>query len=185
MARAPESPAGWAVAAAELPERLDGWRVLEIGDDSGAGLFRERGAAEFLSCAHPSEDPGFEGPFNLVHCSSALETDLHPLSIFAWAWMQTVPESVLLAGMEVLPRPAHSQFARYVPAAKRPAGGVARWVPGRLALRWMVEVSGFDHDRWLGETDAADGSPGVVGYIQATRVERGPALDLTRQPLSR
>jgi hypothetical protein len=178
-AHSADTPAGWAVAAAELPERLDGWRVLEIGGDSGGELFRERGAAEFVSCAQPSEDPGFDGPFNLVHCSSALETDLHPLSIFAWVWMQTVPGSVLLAGMEVLTRPAHSQFARYLPAAES-AAGVARWVPGRLALRWMVEVSGFDGD-WLGER------PGTAaeGYVQAARTERPPALDLFRQPLGR
>ena len=175
-----ESPAGRAVAAAKLPDRLDEWRVLEIGDDSGAGLFCERGAAEFVSCAQPSEDPGFEGPFNLVHVSSALETDLHPLSIFAWTWLQTTPGSVLLAGMEVLARPAHSQFARYLPAAES-AGDTGRWVPGRLALRWMVEVSGFDGD-WLGEWTSSEATE---GYVQAVRTERPPAVDLFRQPLGR
>ncbi len=184
MVAAADSPVAWALAAAELPGRLDGQRVLEVGDDRGAEAFAALGAAEFVGCEQPSEAPGFEGGFQLIHLSAKLATDLHPLSVCAWLWLMAAPGALLLAGSTVLPDPAQSRFARFVPGAESPSGS-SRWIPGRLALRWMVEVSGFDLDRWLGETNAADGSQGVAGYLLATRGERGPALDLTRQPLGR
>lgn len=184
MANVANSPVTWALAAARLPERLDGQRVLEVGDERGADAFAALGAAEFVSCEQPTETPDFEGGFQLIHCSAKLDTDLHPLSVFAWLWMMAAPGAVLLTGSTVLTDPAHSQFARFLPAEEPPSGH-SRWIPGRLALRWMVEVSGFDDTRWLGETAAADDSGGVAGYVQATRGERGPALDLTRQPLGR
>jgi SAM-dependent methyltransferase len=173
------------VSDASLPERIEGWRVLEIGDGGGATHFGELGAAEFAAVEEPSEaaELGSAG-FDLVHCSVSLESDLHPLSTCAWIWRLLKPEGTLIAGSRVLPGAEHSRYARFLGPTESPSGR-GGWVPGRLALRWIVEVSGFEFDRWLAGPGPAAGDGEPVAYLQARRVERQPALDLGRQPLGR
>jgi SAM-dependent methyltransferase len=181
-ARPDQSTSLGAIEGARLPERLEGWRVLEVGGDgSGGEHFAEMGAA-FESCPEPTHGGSLdEGRFDLVHCSAELDSGLHPLSVYAWIWGLLRPDGVLLVGSRVLAEPAQSQYARFVPAGGTDAR-VSRWLPGRLALRWMVEVSGFEFDRWLDDADdALEGE--VVAALQAVRVARQPALDLERQPL--
>ncbi len=176
-------PQPW-IAGASLPERIEGWRVLEIGGDGGEAHFGGLGAAEVVAVTEPSETavPGDAG-FDLVHCGAALDSELHPLSTYAWIWRLLKPGGTLVAGSRVLAGSEHSQYTRFLSAAEN-GSGRPRWLPGRLALRWMVEVSGFDFDRWLaGPERGSDGES--IAYLQAQRVERPPALDLDRQPLGR
>ena len=49
-------------------------------------------------------------------------------------------------------------------------------MPGRLALRWSVETSGFDVERWL--ESGGEAEPTVDAYLVAKRTERYPALVL-------
>jgi len=166
-----------------LPERIDGWRVLAVGGREGvAESFEDRGAAEVLVCAAPSEGAAMDGrSFDLVHCAE-FESDLQPMTLYAWLWQVTAPGSLLLLEAAVLPDVESSQYARFVPADESPTGR-SRWVPGRLALRWMVENSGFDVQGRL------PGFPGLTdpsfARLQAVRVERPPARDLDRHPLGR
>jgi hypothetical protein len=70
-------------------------------------------------------------------------------------------------GSMMLASPELSEFVRFVPG---PYYGDPTWwwVPGRLALRWMLEAAGFEV---VGEIDLGDGPPGgfavVNGYVVA------------------
>lgn len=184
MAAASEKPTGRALSFARLPDRLDGWRILAIGGgEFGKDYLTGIGADEFVILDEPSEEDGVEpGSVDLAICGSELETDAHPLATYAWLRRAIKPDGILVAGAKVLPDPARSQYAHFYPAEK--TGGRSRWVPGRLAFRWMVEVSGFDVDSWLGDRGEL-GECRTVAHLQARAGERTPALDLARQPLNR
>lgn len=176
-----EHPTERALAVAGLPDRIDDWRVLSVGaGDAGRDYLTGIGADEFVALTTPSEDagPGMSG-FDLVICSSDLTTDLHPLALYAWLRRAVKPEGLLIAGSAVLTDSTLSQYARFVP----PRTGVSKagWIPGRLALRWMIEVSGFEVVAWLDEGESTTGSE--YAYLQARADDRPAALDLDRQPL--
>lgn len=179
-----EHPTERALALAQFPDRLDGWRVLEVGSSEvGQDYLAGLGARDFVALAEPSEEAGLEeGTFDLVLCGSELETDLHPLAVYAWLRRAVRQEGLLVAGSDVLADPARSQYARCIPPQQ--SDGRSRWRPGRLAFRWLVEVSGFDVLSWLGDAGKAIAN-GDRTYLQAEAAARPPALDLDRQPLGR
>ncbi len=180
---AAEHPTERALSFARLPDRIEGWRVLSIGaGTAGEDYLTSLGAAEFVALDEPTEDGGLEaGAFDLAICGSGLETDAHPLATYAWLRRALRLEGTLIAGSRVLADPTKSQYARFIPAGED--GGASRWLPGRLAFRWMVEVSGFDVAGWLG--DAGDAQSDDPVYLQAKAADRTPPLDLARQPVSR
>jgi hypothetical protein len=180
---AAEHPTERALSFARLPDRIDGWRVLSLGaGGAGESYLTSLGAAELVALDEPSEDAGLEaGAFDLAICGSGLETDAHPLATYAWVRRAIKPEGVLIAGSRVLSDPTKSQYARFVPASESSAASC--WLPGRLAFRWMVEVSGFDVGGWLGDAGDEQGDRPV--YLQAKAADRLPPLDLDRQPISR
>lgn len=180
---ATEHPTERALSFALLPDRIDGWRVLSIGaGNAGEDYLAGLGAAERVALDEPSEDAGLEaGSFDLAICGSELETDAHPIAAYTWLRRALKPEGILIAGSGVLADPTKSQYARFVPAGG--TGEASRWLPGRLAFRWMVEVSGFDVSGWLG--DAGDTGHDNPLYLQAKATDRLPPLDLDRQPISR
>jgi hypothetical protein len=56
-------------------------------------------------------------------------------------------------------------------------------VPGRLALRWMIETSGFDVESEFRSVPGPAGEfPTINGYFRATRSERPPAASLPPEP---
>ncbi len=179
---AAEHPTERALSFARLPDRIDGWRVLVVGaEDPGRDYLNSLGAGEFVSLAAPVENAELEtASFDLAIYGSEVETDAHPLAVFAWLKRTLKPEGVLIAGWDVLTDPAKSQYARFIPADRD--NQASRWLPGRLAFRWMVEVSGFDVVDWLGP-EGERNKIGNTAYLQAHSAEREPALDLDRQPL--
>ncbi|HET7507546.1 MAG TPA: hypothetical protein VFJ53_04250 [Solirubrobacterales bacterium] len=181
MTAANEHPIERALSFARLPESLEGRRVLEVGDVGAAREFLEGlGATEFVALEDVSESAELgAGGFGLAICGSGAGGDLHPLALYAWLRRAMEPDGILVAGSAVLPDPKLSQYARFVPGR---APEPARWIPGRLAFRWMVEVSGFEMVSWLG---SRDGEEATRAHLQAKAVERAPALDLERQPLGR
>lgn len=184
MATANENPTARALSFARFPDRLDGWRILAIGGgDFGSDYLTGIGAGEIVELEEPSEEKGLEaGAFDLAICGSELETTIHPLGTYAWLRRAIKPEGILVAGSKVLPDPAKSQYAHFYPAGK--TGAASRWVPGRLAFRWMIEVSGFDVECWLGD-QAESNECGKIAHLQAAAADRTPALDIERQPLNR
>jgi len=173
----------WGLEAAQLPERLEGWRVLEVGVAEPSLDFAARGAAAVELCEQPAESVREKGEtFDLLHCSAGQASELHPLAIGAWCWWLLAPGGTLVHGSTALADPELSQYAEF----QRVEGSEQRWrwLPGRLTTRWMVENSGFDVDSWLGERPGSNEGE-IDTYLQATRVARPPALDLSRQPLGR
>ena len=176
-----EHPIERALSFAQLPDSLEGWRVLEVGEVGDSRDYLEGlGAAEFVAVEDASEGAALgDSGFDLVICGSEAGGGIHPLGLYAWLRGAIRPNGVLVAGSRVIPDPKLSQYARFLPA-KPPQP--SRWIPGRLAFRWMVEVSGFELTDWLGDpgSDLA-----TEAHLQAKAVERAPALDLERQPLRR
>jgi hypothetical protein len=181
MASHSENPTERALSFARLPDRIDGWRVLAIGGkDFGSDYLTGIGAAEIVVLDQPVKKAGMEaGSFDFAICGVDLETDAHPLAIYAWLRRVIKADGVLVAGSRVLADPTKSQYARFVPTRAEDASD---WIPGRLAFRWMVEVSGFGVTGWLGE-EGASTAAGDFAFLQARAAERPPALDLDRQPL--
>lgn len=176
-----QHPIERALSVAQLPETLEGWRVLAVGEVGASRTHLEGlGVTDFTSVEAPSEADLGDGGFDLALCGSEAGAGVHPLALYAWLRRSLRPDAVLVAGSRIIPDPKLSQYARFVPAATPEQA--SRWLPGRLAFRWMVEVSAFDLVTWL---DDGDGATETEAYLQARAVEREPALDLARQPLRR
>jgi SAM-dependent methyltransferase/predicted O-methyltransferase YrrM len=172
---------------------LTGKRVLDVGSNAGYDpfMFHLLGATEVLACepfefiaqAHFLEgiyrtgvrfaqigwqdlDPNIHGRFDLIHCNGVLYHEPDPLGMLARLRAMLSEDGEMLLGSMMLASPEHSEYARFVPADY--AGDPTWWwVPGRLALRWMLEVSGFSTGPDLGVYEGPRGQfPVVNGYFR-------------------
>lgn len=158
-----------------LPESLAGKRVLYLApageSDRLATELEGRGAAPHLRRA-ANEDWGESG-FDLTICHGVLNRDLHPASLLAKVWQAMAEGGTLLLHSLVAAEVERSRFASFAAA-----GGGAdsiEWLPGRLALRWSLETSGFDVDRWLETGEGVESGLTTVA-LQAVRTARWPSL---------
>jgi len=135
--------ARWKRFEGELPEDLEESRLLAVSS--------------------PQELPA-EGEFDFVLCRDVINATQAPMAFLNELWHLATPGATLLLEAEVLTDQEHARLARFVPAAG--------WIPGRLTLRWMLEVSGFDVEAWLQED--AD-PPDARVTLRAVRSEREPA----------
>jgi tRNA (mo5U34)-methyltransferase len=191
----------WVVLDAALPDDLSGTRVLDVGSNAGYDpfMFSRRGADHVLACepfefieqAHFLEsiyktgvdfqrigwqdlDPAVHGSFDLVHCHGVLYHEPNPLGLLARLWQLTAPGGTLLLGSMMLADPTLSEYARYVPLSYY-GDPTWWWVPGRLALRWMIETAGFDVEDAFGESPGPPGEFDTInGYVRGIRVDRPP-----------
>lgn len=178
----PQTDGAWGLQAARLPERLDHWRVLEVGPPVAERFLRPRGIEQPTTLPWPTEEHTDEVPFQLAHLGAGLDGELHPLSVGAWLWWRLMIGGLLVLEGTVLADASKTAFAEFV-VDPPDSDQRWRWLPGRMTLRWMVENSGFDDVVWLGERPGKE--PGTLDVcLQASRVDRGPAVDLTRQPLA-
>jgi hypothetical protein len=182
----------WATLGPEVPADLSRQRVLDIGaagglDDSATSL-RARGAREVVGWESP-EAPSHEAndPFDLIYCRDSIQRTAHPMNFLSRLWHLSAENAILLLQSRVLPDPESSMYARFVPVALT-GDPHSDWLPGRLALRWSVETSGFDIERWLPADASAPGDPAEPSvYLRAIRSDRQPAIDLATPtgPVSR
>ena len=192
----------WVLLDGVLPPDLSGQRVLDVGSNAGYDpfMFRRRGADHVLAC-EPFEfieqalfleeiyrtgvdferigwqdlDPAQHGAYDLVHCHGVLYHEPNPMGLMARLWHMTAPGGTLLLGSMQLADPALSEHARFVPLSYY-GDPTWWWVPGRLALRWIVETAGFDVVEAFGESPGPPGEfPTINGYVRATRADRAPA----------
>jgi tRNA (mo5U34)-methyltransferase len=192
----------WTTLAQEVPHDLSGRRIVDVGCNAGYDtfMFRLRGADYVLGC-EPYEfieqarflesiyhsgadfqrigwgnlDPERHGSFDLVHCNGLLYHERHPLGLLSALWRVTAPGGKLLLGSMMLADPTMSEYARFVPTTYH-GDPSWWWVPGRLALRWMLETSGFDIESEFGEQPGLPGEFRTVnGYLRAVRTDRPPA----------
>jgi SAM-dependent methyltransferase len=193
--------ARWRDLAAALPDDLADGRVLDVGCEAGYDCFAfaRHGVRHVLGCewtaaieqaalleavyssgvsfeavAWDALDPERHGTFELVHCQGVLQRVAAPMNLLGRLWRMTAPGGLLLIRSAVLDRPDLSRHIDFASAGEHRAEPA--WVPGRLALRWMVETSGFDADSWFGESPhASHGGAASSAYLQARRSERAPA----------
>jgi len=119
--------------------------------------------SRLLAVSSPQDLPA-EGAFDFVLCRDVINATQAPMAFLNELWHLATPGATLLIEAEVLTDQQHARLARFVPAAG--------WIPGRLTLRWMLEVSGFDVESWVGEGSEL---PESRAALRAVRSEREPA----------
>jgi SAM-dependent methyltransferase len=193
----------WQGLRAHVPD-VEGRRVLDVGSNAGYDpfMFKLLGAAEVMACEpfqfvkqmeflesvyqtgiRPCQmrwqelDPERDGRFDLVHCHGVLYHEVHPMVLLERLRAMLADDGVLLFGSMMLADPELSECARFVPGAyyNDPSWW---WVPGRLAMRWMLETVGLQVQEEFGLSAGPPGEfPTVNGYFRAVRGE--PAAGLT------
>jgi SAM-dependent methyltransferase len=197
----------WIGLGAEVSKSLAGKRVLDVGSNAGYDpfMFALRGAQEVVACEpfgfhHQAvflesiyhsgvqfENIGWEclttekyGTFDLIHCNGVLYHDPNPMGMLLRLRSMLAPDGELIFGSMMLGEPEQSEYLRFIPGSY--FGDETWWfVPGRLAMRWMLEVTGFRVFSSFGESPGPAGEfPVVSGYVRATGVEPAPHLDPVR-----
>lgn len=163
--------------AAALPTELAGRRVLELAPSPDKALAEELSAREPASLVQmgPEDEWGAKGPYDSIVCRQVIQADPHPARLLLAIWEALVEGGALVLAAPVMTAVARSRYARFV-ASSAGAGGT-EWLPGRLALRWSVETSGFDVERWLVSAEDAPGETAEAALL-ATRTVRWPSLIL-------
>ncbi len=192
----------WDAIREHVPE-VSGKRILDIGSNAGYDpfMFHALGAFEVLAC-EPFEfieqarflesvyrtgiqfepigwqklDPERYGKFDLVHCNGVLYHEPDPLGMLARLRTMVADGGQLLLGSMMLADVELSEHARFVRGAYA-ADPTWWWVPGRLALRWMIDASGFDAEPLPIRFDGPMGDfPVINGYIRGRLSEPDPHL---------
>ncbi|MFL5887269.1 MAG: DUF1698 domain-containing protein, partial [Thermoleophilaceae bacterium] len=160
----------WRLLAEQVPDDLTGRSVLDVGSNAGYDpfMFNLRRAERILAC-EPFEyheqalflqevygtaidfqrigwrdlDPGTHGSFDIVHCNGVLYHDPHPLMLLQKLRAMLAGRGTLYLGSMMLAAPELSEHVRFVPGSYF-GDPTWWWVPGRLALRWMLEAAGFE-----------------------------------------
>jgi SAM-dependent methyltransferase len=160
---------------AELAERCArhraGGRVLIVADRARAEAIElaVRGAREVLAWPGPWQDldPEREGSFAVVCCEGVLERVLDPMALLLKLRTIVAPNGLLLLGSTLLADPERSEYLRFAPTGHTgdPSPG---FMPGRLALRWMVQTAGFEVQEEFGEREGPrEGFPLVHAFLRA------------------
>jgi SAM-dependent methyltransferase len=193
----------WRGLRSHLPE-IEGRRVLDIGSNAGYDpfMFKLLGADDVMACEpfafirqmeflesvyhtgiRPCQmrwqelDPEQHGRFDLVHCHGVLYHEVHPVVLLERLRQMLTDDGTLLFGSMMLADPELSECARFVPGAyyNDPSWW---WVPGRLAMRWMLDTVGLEVQEEFGLSPGPPGEFATVnGYFRAKRGE--PAVGLT------
>ena len=84
-------------------------------------------------------------PHELVHCAGVLEHDPDPAGLVRHLRSMLADGGDLLLACTQLADPELSEHARLVPVPAGADGGPGvRWIPGRLALRWLLGAAGLE-----------------------------------------
>lgn len=184
----------WVGLAQHVPSELTGLRVLDVGSNAGydAFMFKLRGAEYLLACepfafheqalflesiyqsgadfrrlSWQELNPDEHGRFDLVHCNGVLYHEMHPVALLQRLRLLIKPSGTLLLGSMLLAEPELSEYMRFVPGSYC-GDETWWWVPGRLAVRWMLEAVGFEIDCEFGTSAGPPGSFAVQSaYLKA------------------
>ena len=192
----------WVGMADHVPD-IRGNRVLDVGSNAGYDpfMFNLRGAGYVLAC-EPFEfqeqalflesiyrtgidfrqigwqqlDPAEHGSFDLIHCHGVLYHEPHPMAMLLALRRMLAPGGTMLFGSMMLASAELSEHIRFVPNAYY--GDPTWWfVPGRLAMRWMLEAAGFVSVEEFGISDGPPGEfPTINGYFKLEGTDPSPLL---------
>jgi len=191
----------WQGFGEDVPADLSGKRVLDVGCNAGYDpfMFHMRGAKYVLGC-EPFQfiqqarflerlyetgvdfqplgwqdlDPAVHGTFDLVHCHGVLYHDMHPMALLQRLREMLAPGGTLYFGSMMLADPELSEYARFVPGSYY-EDATWWWVPGRLAMRWMLESVGLEVRRQLAVHDGPVGEFATInGYFECGLGEPSP-----------
>jgi SAM-dependent methyltransferase len=191
----------WVGLRPRVPD-LKGKRVLDVGSNAGYDpfMFKLLGAAEVMAC-EPHDfilqmeflesiyrtgikpcrlgwqqlDPETHGTFDLVHCHGVLYHEMHPMLLLQRLRAMLSETGTLLFGSMMLASAELSEYARYIPGSYF-GDPTWWWVPGRLAMRWMLESVGLEVEEVFGLSDGPPGEfPTVNGYFRAHKSEPAEA----------
>ena len=103
---------------------------------------------------------------------------MHPIALLQRLRSMLSDDGTLLLGSMMLASAELSEYARFVPGSYY-GDPTWWWVPGRLALKWMLESVGLGVEELFG---VSDGPPGefetINGYFRARPTR--PAPEATR-----
>jgi predicted O-methyltransferase YrrM len=189
---------------------LSGRRVLDVGSNAGYDPFSFKllGASEVLACEpfafiHQARflesiyrtgvdfrqigwqqlDPDEHGRFDLVHCNGVLYHEPNPIGMLLRLRSMLADGGEMLLGSMVHASPEHSEYIRFVPDSY--AGDKTWWfVPGRLATRWMLEVTGFEAEELIVSEGPRGEFRTLNVYFRARAAQIAPELEEQRHPMS-
>ncbi len=188
----------WISLGAAVPESLVGKRVLDVGSNAGYDpfMFALRGAEHVVGCepfgfhrqavflesiyrsgvqfeqiGWEQLSPGRFGAFDLIHCNGLLYHEPNPMGLLLRLRSMLARDGELILGSMILEDAEQSEYLRFIPGSY--FGDPTWWfVPGRLALRWMLEVTGFRIAYSFGEWSGPPGAfPVINAYFRATGVD--------------
>jgi SAM-dependent methyltransferase/predicted O-methyltransferase YrrM len=185
-----------------VPASLANLQVLDVGSNAGydAFMFNLLGASRVMACepfefheqalflqsvygtqidfrrmGWQSLDPLRDGRFDLVHCHGVLYHEVDPMGLLRRLRDMVTDDGTLIFGTMMLADPERSECARFVPGAFC-GDPTWWWVPGRLAIRWMLEAAGFAIELAGSDFEGPPGDFAVVnGYFRARPV--APAFE--------
>jgi hypothetical protein len=151
---------------AELPDDLAGRRVLDVPSTGGDVLpaLTERGAEQVTAVGWEELDPRELGRFDLIHSDGLLDGELRPLPA-----LEQVRELLADGGRLYLgfTRVAAAERSEYVRLVEGGQDGELEALPGRTALRWMLEAAGLSALREIGVGPSErNGIPVECGYLE-------------------
>src|SRR5438445_7776037 len=129
--------------------------------------FREeiyRGGSTPRRLAWQDLDPNVHGKFDLGHCHGVLYHEMHPAALLQRLRGMCNGDGCVIFGSMMLASAELSEYARFVPGSFY-GDPTWWWVPGRLAMQWMLEAIGLQVDEIFGFSEGPRGEfPVINGY---------------------